>query len=185
MAEGNYKKHAPVFVQRSDGTESFGHVVSFDMKSGNYEVRADTRRLQFLSPFARRRARLAPPFFSSFKPRPCTLSRRSHQFVFHFISLRAALLFFSLSSRAAQVGLGGIGSTLTKASPEHMMRSATAEEVAANPPRYADGCPLMVTRSDGTKSECTVLAYDAPHKAYKVSVDGTDITKMAAEKMLE
>ena len=64
------------------------------------------------------------------------------------------------------------------------MRSATAEEVAANPPRYADGCPLVVTRSDGTKSECTVLAYDAPHKAYKVSVDGTDITKMAAEKML-
>ena len=46
MAEGNYKKHAPVFVQRSDGTESFGHVVSFDMKSGNYEVRADTRRLR-------------------------------------------------------------------------------------------------------------------------------------------
>ena len=66
-----------------------------------------------------------------------------------------------------------------------MMRSATAEEVAANPPRYADGCPLVVTRSDGTKSECTVLAYDAPHKAYKVSIDGTDITEMAAEKMLE
>ena len=46
MAEGNYKKNAPVFVQRSDGTESFGHVVSFDMKSGNYEVRANTRRLR-------------------------------------------------------------------------------------------------------------------------------------------
>ena len=30
-----------------------------------------------------------------------------------------------------------------------------------------------------------MLAYDAPHKAYKVSIDGTDITKMAAEKMLE
>ena len=73
MAEGNYKKHAPVFVQRSDGTESFGHVVSFDMKSGNYEVRADTRRLRsrpLLPPFARRRARLAPPSYFSFKPRP-------------------------------------------------------------------------------------------------------------------
>ncbi len=30
-----------------------------------------------------------------------------------------------------------------------------------------------------------MLTYDAPHKAYKVSIDGTDITKMAAEKMLE
>ena len=41
-----------------------------------------------------------------------------------------------------------------------------------------------MTRSDGSKSECTVISFDSAQNAYKVRIDGSGVLKMASEKFL-
>ena len=49
---------------------------------------------------------------------------------------------------------------------------------------YKVGDMLLVERSDGSKSPCNVLAYDAAQRAYKVSIDGSNVTEIVSESML-
>ena len=57
-------------------------------------------------------------------------------------------------------------------------------ELLRGEPKHAIGAELLVQRSDGSFSECTVLAYDAERNAYQVKMEGSDVKKMASENML-
>ena len=60
----------------------------------------------------------------------------------------------------------------------------TSSSSSSLSPKYSVDDKLLVARSDGSASECTVTAYDASRKRYSVSVDGTQITKTVQESML-
>ena len=55
----------------------------------------------------------------------------------------------------------------------------------AGGPKWQVGAKLLVSRTGGGKTPCTVLEYDAKHKAYKVRLDdGSNVQKMATEALL-
>ena len=52
-------------------------------------------------------------------------------------------------------------------------------------PKWSIGSKLLVMRTGGGTTPCTVIEYDAKHEwPYRVGLDGTDKTKMATEAML-
>ena len=75
--------------------------------------------------------------------------------------------------------------SLSRREMEKAMAAKPAASSQAAAPKYSKGEKLLVDRSDGSQSECTVLSYDTAAKAYKVSMDGTDVLKNATEKMLK